>query len=894
VTDDAGRGDAGASAEGDPKRLAHFVVKERLGKGGMGIVYRARDERLRRDVALKVLPPGFEADGEKRRRFMREARSAAAITHANIAAIHDVGEDQGRVFIAMELVEGETLRARMAAGPLSPDEVVRIGRGIARGLARAHAKGVVHRDLKPENVMIDLDHEPKILDFGLAKIDSSGIATTEIVETESHVTEEGRLLGTPFYMSPEQVLGAPVDARSDVFSLGVVLYEMCCGKRPFGGDKLGHVLLAITQDEPPPLREVAPGVPEALAAIVDKCLRKKKDDRYAGARELLDALEALPAVSDARPAASQPSAPSAPGAGEDTLSTRMTAGSHVAHAPAKPRRRAMVALVVIVVGGVVAAIAWRSRKQPASTSTSAGATAASSAPAHGVAITDHPPPKTSSPEAAAEYSGALHALRDGAYSVANQKLSRATALDPNFGAAQLRYIVYMRLLGAEGRTAYAAAAQNRSSLSDRDQALLRAIEPAVLPDVPDFAESARRTRAVAERWTDDAEIAWIDGQALVGVGDRDASLREFDRALALDEHFALALHEQAAVHNLLGEYDEALATAGRCLEVSPIAAACARRRADVFAMRGQCSDLEREARRVVAGEPNGANAYRYMILALAARRAPVEAIRDAMQHYQANSSEKERPIAAEQTEAGLALYAGDLGAAARHRLEAERLLREQDPDAREVDAIVLEEESGERSRAVDLAQEYLRRDEPSPSPLGRGVPLWEVHVAGRIDAAEFRRRRDTWAAQAHAISHRWADQTWLEFYATTSVTAQDAREALEALPTYPRPKGGDADVGDLPLFEEPVGRVYLLAGQLDDAIVHLGAAARSCAGIRTLVWYLRSHEELGEALAAKGDRAGACEAFHVVLSYWGHAKPRSVTADAARKHAKALGCTAEP
>ena len=257
------------SPQVDPERIAHFRIVGRLGQGGMGIVYRAEDERLRRTVALKVLPDAFAGDEDRRRRLLREARSAAALTHANIATVYEVDEDGGRVFIAMELVEGETLRDRIARGRIPVGEVVRIARGIARGLARAHAKGIVHRDLKPDNVVIDLDGEPKILDFGLAKLredeQSLGKSAIESGETASQITREGHLLGTPQYMSPEQAGGGPADARSDVFALGILMYEMLTARRPFEAERLGELLAQIQRDPPTPLQEITSDVPADLA-----------------------------------------------------------------------------------------------------------------------------------------------------------------------------------------------------------------------------------------------------------------------------------------------------------------------------------------------------------------------------------------------------------------------------------------------------------------------------------------------------------------------------------------------------------------------------------------------------------------------------------------------------
>jgi serine/threonine protein kinase len=279
------------------QKLAHFRIEAKLGEGGMGVVYRATDEKLRRPVALKVLPEDFARDDERRRRFLREARSAAAVTHANIATVYEVGEVDGRIYIAMELVEGESLRQRLGRGPLEVGEAVRIARDVARGLARAHEKGIVHRDLKPDNVIVATEGEVKVLDFGLAKMtaqegEQASATALEQQETASQVTQEGRMLGTPAYMSPEQALGRPVDARTDVFALGVCLYEMLAGKRPFGGNAQ-ELLVAITRDEPEPLARHNPRVPAALEALVARSLAKDPARRYASAREVVRELEAL-------------------------------------------------------------------------------------------------------------------------------------------------------------------------------------------------------------------------------------------------------------------------------------------------------------------------------------------------------------------------------------------------------------------------------------------------------------------------------------------------------------------------------------------------------------------------------------------------------------------------
>jgi serine/threonine-protein kinase len=253
--------------------LGHFRVVRELGRGGMGIVYLADDTKLRRQVALKVLPPALARNAERRRSLLREARAAAAVTHPNIATVYEVGESGEHVYIAMEHVGGEGLRARMERAPLTLAEVLELARPIARALGTAHRAGLVHRDLKPENVMLTGDGLPKLLDFGLARVaNTAGDPGALAGLTTSLPTIEGRFAGTPAYMSPEQILGDPVDARADVFALGVMLYEMLSGRRPFEGDTASAVMRAIVADPPEPL--YVDDVPEELVSLILACLDK--------------------------------------------------------------------------------------------------------------------------------------------------------------------------------------------------------------------------------------------------------------------------------------------------------------------------------------------------------------------------------------------------------------------------------------------------------------------------------------------------------------------------------------------------------------------------------------------------------------------------------------------
>jgi len=272
-------------------RLDAYEIREPLGAGGMGEVYRARDTRLNRDVAVKVLSEHLTADPSALQRFEREAQAVAALSHPNILAIHDFGEAQGVLYAVSELLEGETLRARLAEGALPVRKAIDYGVQIARGIAAAHERGIVHRDLKPENIFLTQDGAVKILDFGLAK---SVDPPTALRETQLAAdTTPGTVLGTVGYMSPEQVRGLPVDQRTDIFSFGAVLYEMVTGRRAFRGASHVETMNAILKEDPPEFATVNPALPTSLDRIVRRCLEKQPAERFHSAHDLAIALEAM-------------------------------------------------------------------------------------------------------------------------------------------------------------------------------------------------------------------------------------------------------------------------------------------------------------------------------------------------------------------------------------------------------------------------------------------------------------------------------------------------------------------------------------------------------------------------------------------------------------------------
>src|SRR5208283_5949710 len=268
-------------------------IQSLLGSGGMGEVYRARDSRLDRIVAIKVLPTSCSADAERLQRFVQEARSAAALNHPNILSIFDIGEDRGAPYIVSELLEGQTLRERIRSGALSSRKAIDYALQVARGLAAAHDKGIVHRDLKPENLFVTHDDRVKILDFGLAKLMRPETDTDADAATMQANTEPGRVMGTAGYMSPEQVRGKPADHRSDIFAFGSILYEMLSGQRAFRGESPADTMSAILKEEPSELSETARNVPPALERMVRHCLEKNPAQRFQSAGDLAFNLEAL-------------------------------------------------------------------------------------------------------------------------------------------------------------------------------------------------------------------------------------------------------------------------------------------------------------------------------------------------------------------------------------------------------------------------------------------------------------------------------------------------------------------------------------------------------------------------------------------------------------------------
>ena len=319
--------------------LGPYELRGLVGSGGMGEVYRAFDPRLNRDVALKIVPDDFAADTRRRERFRREAHAIAALTHPHIVTVHSAEDLDGHLVLVMELVDGRTLADVIPSGGLPLSRLVKIAVQIADGLGAAHDRGIIHRDLKPRNVMVTADGRVKVLDFGLAKLRDPHDGTASHHETASlwELTGEGRIVGTAAYMSPEQAEGRPLDHRTVLFSLGILLYEMATGERPFRGESVVSVLSSILRDVPRPLAEINPRLPREFTRIVRRCLAKDPDERYQSAKDLRLDLEDLR---------------------QDLSSSDQAPAEGPRHAGGSRRRLAVVAAGLVAAGGIGALAAW--------------------------------------------------------------------------------------------------------------------------------------------------------------------------------------------------------------------------------------------------------------------------------------------------------------------------------------------------------------------------------------------------------------------------------------------------------------------------------------------------------------------------------------------------------
>jgi serine/threonine-protein kinase len=890
------------------RALAHFRIVRKLGEGGMGVVYEATDERLRRAVALKVLLELSDEGDDRRQRLLREARAAAAVTHANIATVYEIGEADGRVFIAMELVEGRSLRLAMKGGmPIA--ESLRIARAVAQGLGRAHDKGIVHRDLKPENVMVTPHGDVKILDFGIAKLHSSTTTTALLGEprTEQQLTVDGMLLGTPAYMSPEQAHSEPVDARSDVFSFGVMLYEMLAGARPFRGETAIALLLATTTKDPEPVERMNPAVPADVARVVARCLEKRREDRYPNARRVAEALGVMSSdAGSSGPSLRPPQAATSPAA----LSVVTPQVSSVTTRPPRARSRWwLLAAAVFVVALAALAVAGALMRVPAVPAPPPASAPAPTAP-RVVRLIDLPPPASTKPEALAAYAQGIRERYDGVNS-SYASFRRAFELDPTMGAAALRTVeVFVGVKEVHSaRPSYRALLSVRDRLSDRDRDLTWAFEPIMVREPPDWGEGLRRLREVHAKHPADAGVALDLVLALI-VGQPDASTLREGRGIAEEVRRsdpgyafgAFALAQIAVIENRLGDAER---VSTECLQASPRSDSCYDALISAQSLEGQCAAVLESAHRWAAVSPQDSEPYRYALNAIVATGEPGEAVDAAEDRMLAVFPEGTQVPRRAGMGAVLALIRGDFGEGGRllakldHRsvtAGSRSAGQEFTPVAFRVRLQVLaEREGGEGAAAASRARQYMRRrDAYVPTDLDDDVVpfmLAEERAGGLVTRQEVDSEMEGWR-------RGWRAQLGVDTLPPVAWVVGDAavvatrEEALAALSSGPPVSSllVDYDAFVDPTMPATVGHVLLLAERFDEAARLLEEVANFCQPLNAPFTPTLAAFDLGMAREALGQKEAACAAYGTVVARWGHAKPRSVTAEKAAERAKALGC----
>lgn len=868
--------------------FGRYTIERVLGEGGMGRVYRASDTKLLRRVALKVLHSADDADGAAL--ILREARAAAAITHENAVTIFDVGEVDGAPYIAMEYIQGETLRAYVGDASISIERRIEWLVAIARALGAAHERGLVHRDVKPENVIVREDGFIKVLDFGIAqhrstigslsKVEAAALAET--LPGDVSLSTETSISGTPAYMAPEQLRGERSDGRADQFAWGLVAYELLTGQHPCPQDNLAAIIAALIGRVPASPQTLEPRLADHVDQVVMRALAKDPAERFATMIELVTALT----LTEARPSAPRSTPSRAPSALENARTESATAVV-VPRATAARRRKARA---LALIGGITiaAAVGFALRHRGATAPASDAPVTPSGAP---TAVTDLPIPSTATAEARAAYRAGLQSARNGAGSEARVHFSRAVELDPTLASAHVWVAALFAFQNrARARVALEQANAQRAALTERDARFLAAVAPLLDRDPADLAAAEIKAAEASKLFPGDAHLRLQLAVTRAARGDV-AALDDADAALKLDPHYVAARLIRALTLESLGKEGDALTTYEACVADDLSSASCFAGELKLLARKGECERVNEEARRWTTSHPSDPEAFRQRAVFLSSKEGATDNVVELLATSRSLLPASARPQREQRDALMTQLMAGDL---VRARSSAEQLAAAATDIAEHGEAalalVEIEEEMDRVDDAGRVAFDFFRRHE-----LWAGAArmeqdptaflAWKAQRAKLVTALDAIKAREAWL-------ERWSTrgrsgERWLMAYASGVDTAEEAKQALAALSRF-------APLPALPegRYSAELGHTYLLAGMVDEAIPVLTRAANDCGVLRMPIVHARSLLWLGDALALRGDQRQACDAYRRVGAMWSTSTTvKPVTASLALLAVKKLGCS---
>jgi len=872
----------------------------------MGEVYEAEDTRLQRPVALKILrtanlPVSTDSNpsSDGSARLMREARAAAALEHPNAVAVFDVGVHDGMPYLAMEFISGKSLRHYIGDPAIPMERRLQWLRDVARALAAAHKRGLVHRDIKPENVMVRDDGVVKVLDFGIARRTASSVnplASTQGATFET-LTGKGVVVGTPQYMAPEQMRGEQVDGRTDIFAWGTLAYELLTGRLPWEeGTTALQLVSQILSAEPDPPSRHNPHIVPQVDAVILHALAKTPQERHQTMDVIVDALEPFANISASMRLVRTTADRVVVSARQVSTRSRIpVVSSATAERPAAGRRRMMIigAVAALVSAIAIAGVAISRRDTPSELGAGPPVPSASAS-----AREKDEAPSSTNPDAVAAFRAGVQAYRDAAQDVARDEFDRAAAADPQFAAALLRRALVSDWGDPASREYYKKASQLRSALHDRDRVLLEAFEPWVhFP--PDPKESEQRLAAATLRYPTDPEFGVLLCQTRASLGDAKGANAACDAALKAEPTMAAAFYLKGAIAGALDDIDATNKAFSECLSLSPTAVSCLRDLIDLDTDEGKCDDAVQLARRLIAADPRAPLGYLRLARAIYGSGMPVDSVRLALGQGLEREPRPDKNKQSLRYNAALDILQGDFRSAADKLKSWDKEVSSSTDEIEHFqvawERMQLALEMGRNDEATKVADEYLQLRAAWTPALSMDLSIY-AHVVKYLAGsprADLQVHRVKWLADEHQrplendLLRTTPGTRWIVGYAFAAVDEKDAKEALEALPQY-QPLPGSLRRGVA--FDDAIGEVQRLAGNFDAALASLQRASRSCGAVDAPLPTVRSGYHLGLVLEAKEDQKGACIAYRGVVSRWGAARPRSVTAERAKARIKALGC----